>query len=199
MACLSGIGAVLGHYLDQKFETNRVAFFIFLGSVLWLHFRNLLFMYKKIQRVEPVMDWKSLQKRLRLLTLGILIILSTASVLLMSHLFAGGVLLGGLIAITKFPCSASTRFAGAFSSDGNMRKGKVSIIVKSYLRLFALGVIIYILMDKGLVDPIGLAVGGVNDPIQHRQPWLSSWQLKTKAGAGQFKNGNTIIILSLKS
>jgi hypothetical protein len=40
-----------------------------------------------------------------------------------------------------------------------MRKGKFSIIIKSYLRLLALGAIIYILIDKGLVDPIGLAVG----------------------------------------
>ena len=104
------------------------------------------------------MDWKSLQKRLRMLNWGILVILSSASVLLMSHLFAGGVLLGGLIAITNFHVLQHT-VRGAFSSDGNMKKGKFSIIVKTYLRLFALGVIIYILMDKGLVDPVGLAVG----------------------------------------
>jgi hypothetical protein len=85
-------------------------------------------------------------------------ILSSTSALLMSHLFAGGVLLGGLIAISNFHVLQHT-VRGAFSSDGNMRKGKFSIIIKSYLRLFVLGVIVYILIGKGLVDPIGLAVG----------------------------------------
>jgi ATP synthase I chain len=104
------------------------------------------------------MDWKNLQKRLRLLNWVILLILSSTSALLMRYSFAGGVLLGGLIAISNFHVLQHT-IRGAFLSDGNMRKGKFSIIIKSYLRLFVLGVIIYILIDKGLVDPIGLAVG----------------------------------------
>jgi hypothetical protein len=104
------------------------------------------------------MNWSNLQKRLRVLNWVILLILASASALLMSHLFAGGVLLGGLIAITNFHVLQHT-VRGAFLSDGSMRKGKFSIIIKSYLRLFALGVIFYILINKGLVDPIGLAVG----------------------------------------
>ena len=104
------------------------------------------------------MNWKSLQKRLHLLNWVILLILSSTSALLMSYSFAGGVLLGGLIAITNFHVLQHT-IRGAFLPEGNMRKGKFSIILKSYLRLFALGVIIFILIDKNLVDPIGLAVG----------------------------------------
>ena len=104
------------------------------------------------------MNWSNFQKHLRWLNWVILLILSCASALLMSRCFAGGVLLGGLIAITNFHFLQHTVRA-AFSSDGNMKKGKFSIIIKSYLRLFALGVIVYVLIDRGLVDPIGLAVG----------------------------------------
>ena len=35
----------------------------------------------------------------------------------------------------------------------------MSIIAKYYLRLLALGVIIYFLITRGWVDPVGLAVG----------------------------------------
>ena len=126
------------------------------------------------------MDWKSLQKRLRLLNWVILLILSSASALLMSYLFAGGVFLGGLIAIANFHVLQHT-IRGAFLSDGNMRKGKFSIIIKSYLRLFALGVIIYILIDKDLVDPIGLAVG-VSTILFSIVSLGISLVMKTKAG-----------------
>jgi hypothetical protein len=126
------------------------------------------------------MDWNNLQKRLRLLNWIILLILSSASALLMRHSFAGGVLLGGLIAISNFHVLQHT-VRRAFISDGNMRKGKFSIIVKSYLRLFALGVIIYILIDKGLVDPIGLAVG-VSTILFSIVSFGISLVMKTKAG-----------------
>ena len=104
------------------------------------------------------MNWKNLQKRLYLLNWVILLTLSSAGSLLMSYSFGGGVFLGGLIAITNFHVLQHT-IRGAFVSEGSMRKGKFSIIIKSYLRLVAIGVIIYLLIDKSLVDPIGLAVG----------------------------------------
>jgi hypothetical protein len=126
------------------------------------------------------MDWKSLQKRLRLLNWVILVILSSTSALLMSTSFAGGVFSGGLIAITNFHVLQHT-IRGAFLSDGNMRKGKFSIIIKSYLRLFALGVIIYLFIDKGLVDPIGLAVG-VSTILFSIVSLGISLVVKTKAG-----------------
>jgi ATP synthase protein I len=53
MALSIGIGAVLGHYLDQKFETNGWLFFIFLGFGIVAAFRNLLFMYKKVKELNP--------------------------------------------------------------------------------------------------------------------------------------------------
>jgi hypothetical protein len=126
------------------------------------------------------MDWKNLQKRLRLLNWVILMILSSTSALLMSTSFAGGVFLGGLIAVTNFHVLQHT-IRRAFLSDGNMRKGKFSIIMKSYLRLFALGVIIYILIDKDLVDPIGLAIG-VSTILFSIVSLGISLVVKTKAG-----------------
>ena len=104
------------------------------------------------------MDWKSLQKHLRMLHWVILLVLSSASSLLMPAPFATGVILGGLIAVANFQLLQHT-VRGAFLPQGNMKKGKFSIIVKYYLRLFALGVIIYILIAKSFVDPIGFAVG----------------------------------------
>jgi len=44
-----GIGALVGHYLDEKFETKGWLFFIFLGFGIAAAFRNLQLMYKKIK------------------------------------------------------------------------------------------------------------------------------------------------------
>jgi hypothetical protein len=104
------------------------------------------------------MDWKQLHKLLSILNWVILLILGCASALWMPSAFTGGVILGGLIAIANFHVLQHT-VQGVFSPQGNMRKGKFSIILKYYLRLFALGLIIYILLKKGFVDPVGLAVG----------------------------------------
>jgi hypothetical protein len=126
------------------------------------------------------MNWKNLQKRLHMLNWVILLILSSTSSLLMSYSFAGGVLLGGLIAITNFHVLEHT-IRGAFLPEGNMKRGRFSIIVKSYLRLFAIGAIIYILIDKSLVDPIGLAVG-VSTILFSIVSLGISLVVKTKAG-----------------
>jgi hypothetical protein len=104
------------------------------------------------------MDWKRLHKLLSILHWVILLILACASALWMSSAFTGGVILGGIIAIANFHVLQHT-IRGAFSPQGNMKGGKFSIIMKYYLRLLALGVIIYVLLKKGFVDPVGLAVG----------------------------------------
>jgi len=69
-----------------------------------------------------------------------------------------GVILGGFIIIANFKVFQHT-ICCAFSPQGIMRKKKISIIAKYYLRLLALGIIIYILITRGWVDPVGLAVG----------------------------------------
>jgi ATP synthase protein I len=50
MALSVGIGAVLGHWLDQKFNTTPWLFFVFLGFGIAAAFRNLHFMYKKLKK-----------------------------------------------------------------------------------------------------------------------------------------------------
>jgi hypothetical protein len=104
------------------------------------------------------MDWKRLHKLLSTLHWIILLILACASALWMPSAFTGGVILGGIIAIANFHVLQHT-IRSAFLPQGNMKRGKFSIILKYYLRLLALGVIIYVLLKKGFVHPVGLAVG----------------------------------------
>ena len=51
MALSVGIGAVVGHYLDNKFNTHPWLFFIFLGFGIAAAFRNLYVMYQKIKDI----------------------------------------------------------------------------------------------------------------------------------------------------
>ena len=51
MALSIGIGAVVGHYLDKKFDTHPWLFFIFLGFGIAAAFRNLYVMYNKIKDI----------------------------------------------------------------------------------------------------------------------------------------------------
>lgn len=51
MALSIGIGAVVGHYLDRKFDTEPWLFFIFLGFGIAAAFRNLYLMHKKLKKM----------------------------------------------------------------------------------------------------------------------------------------------------
>jgi len=51
MALSIGIGAVVGYYLDSKFNTEPWLFFLFLGFGIVAAFRNLYRMYKKAQEI----------------------------------------------------------------------------------------------------------------------------------------------------
>lgn len=51
MALSIGIGAVVGYYLDSKFNTEPWLFFLFLGFGIVAAFRNLHRMYKKAQEL----------------------------------------------------------------------------------------------------------------------------------------------------
>jgi hypothetical protein len=104
------------------------------------------------------MDWETLAGRVRAQNWIILSILGFASFFLMSDAFTLGILLGGLLIIANFTVLAHT-VRGAFTPEGNVKSGKMAMIGKYYLRLFAVGVIIYVLINYGRVDPVGLAVG----------------------------------------
>ena len=51
MALSIGIGAIVGYYLDSKFNTEPWLFFLFLGFGIVAAFRNLYRMYKKAQEI----------------------------------------------------------------------------------------------------------------------------------------------------
>jgi hypothetical protein len=89
---------------------------------------------------------------------AILMILAAAGYLFMSHSFALGIILGGILIIINFSFLQST-IINAFQHNPVIRKKKSIILTKSFLRLFLLGVIIYALLKYDLADPIGLAIG----------------------------------------
>jgi hypothetical protein len=104
------------------------------------------------------MDWEKVYGVLKKRNWVILLVLSTISYLFMDHAVTLGVILGGFIIIANFRVFQHT-IRSAFAPDGRMATKKGSIIVKYYLRLLALGMIIYFLVTKGWVNPIGLAIG----------------------------------------
>jgi F0F1-type ATP synthase assembly protein I len=51
MAFSIGIGALIGHYLDKKFDTEPWFFIIFLIFGIIAAFKNLYYMYKKAKDI----------------------------------------------------------------------------------------------------------------------------------------------------
>ncbi len=88
----------------------------------------------------------------------IFFILASAGYFFMSRSFTLGIILGGMIIILNFSFLQST-IIKAFQQKPVIRKKRFILIVKSFLRLFLLGVIIFFLLKYDLVDPIGLAIG----------------------------------------
>ena len=104
------------------------------------------------------MDWHLVYEDLKKRNWMILLVLSSISYFSMSNMLTLGIIVGGLIIIANFKLFQHT-ICSAFSSDGVMKRKKISIIAKYYIRLIALGIVIYFLIKKGWVDPIGLAIG----------------------------------------
>jgi hypothetical protein len=104
------------------------------------------------------MEWQRFHNILRTLNWLVLLSFSLASYFSMSPFWTAGVLLGGLIAIVNFNVLQHT-VRRAFSPEGIQQGARFSIVGKYYLRLLALGVILYVLITRGWIDPVGLAVG----------------------------------------
>jgi hypothetical protein len=104
------------------------------------------------------MDWRILYHEIKMLNWLILLVLSVVSYFLMSAAWTLGVILGGFVIIANFSMLQHT-IRQAFTTDGQMIRGKAAIIAKYYLRLLGLGIMIYLLITRGWVDPVGLAVG----------------------------------------
>jgi hypothetical protein len=104
------------------------------------------------------MEWQRFHNILRTLNWLVLLCFSLASYFSMSPYWTAGVILGGLIAIANFNVLQHT-VRRAFSPEGVHHGARFSIVGKYYLRLAALGVILYVLITGGWIDPVGLAVG----------------------------------------
>ena len=103
-------------------------------------------------------DWDQTYKNLKKFNWIILLLLSSISYFLMKSSFTLGVILGGLIIIANFSLLQST-IRNAFPGDGLVKTRKSVLILKSFFRLFFLGGVIYLLITRGLIDPIGLTIG----------------------------------------
>jgi hypothetical protein len=104
------------------------------------------------------MDWKILYSTLKTVNWLILLILSILSFWFMSSTWTLGVILGGLITIANFNLLQHT-VRGVFSSQQIDKAAKVTIVAKYYFRLLALGVVLFVIITRGWVDPVGLAIG----------------------------------------
>jgi hypothetical protein len=104
------------------------------------------------------MDWEKLSRELNTHNWVILLILGLLSFYLADSAFTLGIILGGLMIIANFRVLEHT-VRKAFCPDGAMMVKKKAIIAKYYLRLLIMGVLIYVLVTKSLVNPIGLAIG----------------------------------------
>jgi hypothetical protein len=103
-------------------------------------------------------DWERTYESIKRRNWTILLILSSVCYFFMSHAMTLGVISGGFIIIANFGFFQST-IKRSFPADGAVKIKKVLIMVQSFIRLFLLGAVIFILITRGLVDPIGLTIG----------------------------------------
>jgi hypothetical protein len=104
------------------------------------------------------LDWKAAYREIRLLNWITLAVLSAASAVVWDAPSTLGIILGGLVIMTNFGLLQHT-IRRAFSSEGTMTGSKASVIVKYYVRLLGLGVVLFLLVGWGWINPVGLAVG----------------------------------------
>lgn len=99
-----------------------------------------------------------LQKRIEIANWIVLAVLFLPALILAPLKFALGILLGGFICILNFHWLGRS-LQGAFQKLGNSGNIKTPVMVRYYLRMGVTGIILYLLIDGGAVDVIGLIVG----------------------------------------
>ena len=104
------------------------------------------------------MEWNSLYKKLKVISWGVLFVLTSISYFVMSHTFTVGVVIGGLIALASFHMLQHTIRKG-FAPDRVLKTKKSFIIAKFFLRFGVMGALIYIVISRQWVQPVGLTVG----------------------------------------
>jgi hypothetical protein len=104
------------------------------------------------------LDWKAAYREIKLLNWITLGVLAAAGAVFSDPPSTLGIILGGLIIMANFGLLQHT-IRRAFSSEGGMAGSKASVIVKYYFRLLALGVVLFLLVGRGWINPVGLAIG----------------------------------------
>ncbi len=104
------------------------------------------------------MEWDKLARQIRMYNWITLAVLGCASFFFMNAGFTLGVLLGGLLIIANFNVLQYT-VRNCFAPSGVMRAGKISLVANFYFRLAIMGIIIYIVITTGWVNPVGLVLG----------------------------------------
>lgn len=104
------------------------------------------------------MDWDKAYQAITKRNWIILFLLSLISYFAMPPSATLGVILGGVAIIINFDLLQYT-IRRAFPTNGTEKLKKPALIIKSYVRLLGLGMVMYLLIKLGRVDPIGLAIG----------------------------------------
>ena len=104
------------------------------------------------------MEWEEIFRSLKALNWVVLLLLSFISYWLMAQPFTTGIILGGLIVIANFHVLQHT-IRQAFPSNRILRAKKGRIILTYFLRLAAMGTLIYVLITRQVVHPVGLTIG----------------------------------------
>lgn len=104
------------------------------------------------------MDWETVYKYWGFWNWTILFILSLFSYFLLSPKQTFGVIIGGLLIITNFKILQHS-ICKIFHNADSIRINKISIILKYYIRLLILGLVIFVMIMNGWIDPVGLAIG----------------------------------------
>jgi hypothetical protein len=108
--------------------------------------------------MNKVTDWDRTYQELKTRNWIILLILAIAGFFMASSSFTLGIILGGFITIANFSFLQHT-IRLAFPTENTGKISKSLVMLKSFLRLSGLGVILFILITRGLVDAIGLTLG----------------------------------------
>jgi hypothetical protein len=107
---------------------------------------------------ETSSDWTQIHQTLTKRNWLILFFLGSISYFAMAPAFTLGVILGGLLIILNFNMMQQT-IRKAVPVEGPVSLKKIPVLLKYYLRLLIIGTIIYIIVARQWVDPIGLSVG----------------------------------------
>jgi hypothetical protein len=104
------------------------------------------------------LDWKAAYREIKLFNWITLLIMSLFGLFVLEPAVTAGIVIGGLTIIANFAVLQNT-IRRAFSSDGEMTAKKAIVVIKYYARLLGLGIIMFVLIVQGWVDPIGLGLG----------------------------------------